>query len=267
MSTSVTGDLQSCEDLSQNVVQGITTMIPLYEKMDACLTSSKVECDVRLNDRITLEEVVSAHMRNLSIAGMIEENACFSKLDALRNQCQSVADHSNMSEFTDVSLHRAKSDMLELRLSEFTDADDVVIDDVDEVKIFVVSPDANSLLFRIIACSLLALCLGTVWVLLVAIYSENYFEVIDNDERAIQCQSQNYANLITNWLVQDLINTVGRSKQLLTSGATTIDFSGSAVSGTFVATLMSMMNTSNPVVGVYGSAFAIWKAQVWNATL
>ena len=265
----MTGDLQSCEDLSQNVVQGITTMIPLYEKMDACLTSSKVHCDVRLNDRITLEEVVSAHMRNLSIAGMIEENAWFFKLDALRNQCHSAVDHSNMSEFTDASLHRAKSDMLELShavLSEFTDANDVVIDDVDEVKAFVVSPDTNSFLFRIIACSLLALCLGTVWVLLVTIYSENYFEVIDNDERAIQCQSQNYANLITNWLVQGLINTVGRSKQLLTSGVTTIDFSGSAVSGTFVATLMSMMNTSNPVVGVYGSAFAIWKAQVWNAT-
>ena len=263
----MTGDLQSCEDLSQNVVQGITTMIPLYEKMDACLTSSKVDCDVRLNDRITLEEVVNAHMRNLSIVGMIEENAWFSKLDALRNRCQLVADQSNMSEFTDVSLHRAKSDMLvDVVLSEFTDANDVVIDDVDEVKALVVSPDTDSFLFRIIACSLLTLCLGTVWVLLVAIYSETYFEVIDNDERAIQCQSQNYANLITNWLVQDLFNTVGRAKQLLTSGSTTIDFSGSAVSGTFGATLMSMMNTSSPVVGVYGSAFAIWKAQVCNAT-
>ena len=289
------GDMEGCEGLAESVVEANTTMIPLYEKIEITMESSKVDSGVpdRMDDRlwgelracatsllstdaedealhrslvsygkswnvakasgnsyrVTLAGVVNALMQNVDTVVIVETNPWLSQLDRLTDQHMYTPFCSPLAARADAPLQQ---DL----------ANDVVIDSLsDEVQAFETVSNANSLCYRLVSCTMLALCLGVVWVLVVVLSSKTYFDVINNDARAIQCQCQNYAQLITKWLVQDLMNTVGRSRQLLALNSTTVDFSGSMLSGTFAAAVMSMMNTSNPVVGVYGNLFTTWKVQ------
>ena len=245
------GDLEGCEGLGESVIEANTAMIPLYRRIERVMDSSKFDAPGRTlagADRRTLAEVVNAKLQHINTVETIETNPWLSQLDRLTDRYKYTANHSNLSACADAILQQ---DQLMQK--------DVDTLKSDEVQVFHPVPDADSLTYRIISCVMLTLCLGVVWVVLAVLSSNSYFEVINNDERAIQCQSQNYAQLITNWLVQELINTVGRGRQLLALDSTTVDFSGSTLSGTFAAAVMSMMNTSNPVVGVYGSLFATWK--------
>ena len=295
----VVGDLEGCEGLAESVIEANTAMIPLYEKIEGVMDSSNVDCSLpdgtssrlwgelrasvmptlstdveavnrvytdvdhawnswklakstRINKlgksyRVSLAEMVNAYVQDADTIEIIETHPWLSQLDRLTDQHMYTPFCSPLAARADVPLQQDH-------------ANDVVIDSLsDEVQVFETVSDANSLCYRLVSCTMLALCLGVVWVLVVVLSSKTYFNVINNDERAIQCQCQNYAQLITKWLVQDLMNTVGRSRQLLALNSTTVDFSGSMLSGTFAAAVISMMNTSNPVVGVYGSLFATWK--------
>jgi len=295
MNMPVAGDLEGCEDLAESVIEANTAMTPLYQKIEGVMDSSKLNCgapdrnhtalwtELRASTaplslgtavdsckhariescgnscRITLAEVVNVHVRNIDTIQTIESNPWLSQLDRLTEQYKYPANHSNLWA---TPVQQDHDDNVESMSGEMQVSDAVPKHyHADSLALSDSASQPRCAFYRIISCTILALGLCVVWVLVAVISSESYFEVINNDERAIQCQSQNYAQLITNWLVQDLINTVGRSRQLLASGSTTVDFSGSTMSGPFAAAIMSMMNTRNPVVGVYGNLFTTWKAQ------
>ena len=48
------GDMKGCEGLAEIVVEANTAMIPLYEKIEVTMDSSKVDCGVpdRTNDKL-----------------------------------------------------------------------------------------------------------------------------------------------------------------------------------------------------------------------
>ena len=74
------------------------------------------------------------------------------------------------------------------------------------------------------------------------------YEVIDVDKQLILCQNQNFAQVVTEWIVQDLIDTVQRSAQLVAAGSATTDFSSSQIGGTFPAVMMGIMNSGDGTV-------------------
>ena len=70
------------------------------------------------------------------------------------------------------------------------------------------------------------------------------YEVINVDKQLILCQNQNFAQVVTEWIVQDLIDTVRRSAQLAAAGSVaTTDFTTSQIGGSFPAVMMGIMNS------------------------
>jgi len=65
-----------------------------------------------------------------------------------------------------------------------------------------------------------------------------YFDLIHNDKRALQCQSQSYTQLTTEWLVADQKASVNRVSNLLATGTATVSFSGAQIEGSFPGLLM-----------------------------
>jgi hypothetical protein len=86
--------------------------------------------------------------------------------------------------------------------------------------------------------------------IVVAFYvRDRAYEVINNDKKLILCQNQNFAQVVTEWIVQDLIDTVQRSAQLVGGGTATTDFSSAQIGGSFPAVVMGIMNAGAPFVG------------------
>ena len=74
------------------------------------------------------------------------------------------------------------------------------------------------------------------------------YEVINVDKQLILCQNQNFAQVVTEWVVQDLLDTVQRSAQLVAAGSATTYFSSSQIGGTFPAVMMGVMNSGDGTV-------------------
>ena len=270
----VAGDLVGCEDLAVHVVEVNTCMLPLYEGIEAVL-ASKVSQDTNWTRQASLAEVVNSHLKSVDAVEIVNENPWLSQLGAFKEPSPVVFDHtsavfdlSNMASTTswhpndiEHGIEHGKSDVgVEpvdggIEHDKFEQSSHGI--EIPEH----ITPNEDSSMFQICACSALVLCLVTVWVVLATISSTSYFDVVKHDMAAGQCQSQNYLQLVTSWLVRDLLSNVGRSKQLLVTTSTTAGFSGRALSGTFAEAIMSMMNASNPVVGRHGSLFTAWKQQ------
>ena len=71
------------------------------------------------------------------------------------------------------------------------------------------------------------------------------YEVINNDKQLILCQNQNFAQVVTEWIVQDLIDTVQRTAQLVAGGIAAADFSSAQIGGSFPAAVMGIMNAGD----------------------
>ena len=59
------------------------------------------------------------------------------------------------------------------------------------------------------------------------------------------CQTQNFVNIVSHSIIEDLLNAVARSVHLVSTNSTIADFSGSAVEGSFPASAMGFMNSGN----------------------
>ena len=89
--------------------------------------------------------------------------------------------------------------------------------------------------------------------MIVAFYTRHQaYEIINEDKRLILCQNQNFAQVVTEWMVQDLIDTVQRSAELVAAGAATADFSSSQIGGSFPAVMMGVMNSGD------GTVLCVW---------
>ena len=72
------------------------------------------------------------------------------------------------------------------------------------------------------------------------------YKIINEDKQLILCQNQNFAQVVTEWIVQDLLDTVQRNWNLVQSGAAVADFSGTTISGTLPAVFMGLTASGTP---------------------
>ena len=101
--------------------------------------------------------------------------------------------------------------------------------------------------------------------LLVGSASWNFtFQVIDKDKCQTVCQAQSHTLLVTDYLLQDLYNTVQRTAMLVSTNDATflIDNQQLQVGGTYPAVLLGLMSSNIPFVGAHGSLFTIWQVKV-----
>ena len=83
--------------------------------------------------------------------------------------------------------------------------------------------------------------------MIVAFYvRDRAYKIINEDKQLILCQNQNFAQVVTEWIVQDLLDTVQRNWNLVQSGAAVADFSGTTISGTLPAVFMGLTASGTP---------------------
>ena len=83
--------------------------------------------------------------------------------------------------------------------------------------------------------------------MIVAFYvRDRAYKIINEDKQLILCQNQNFAQFVTEWIMQDLIDTVQRNWKLVQSGAAMADFSGTTISGTLPAVFMGLTASGTP---------------------
>jgi hypothetical protein len=103
--------------------------------------------------------------------------------------------------------------------------------------------------------------LAVVMFMFMAFYVPNRaYEVINVDKKCIVCQNQNFAQVVTNWIVEDLLGAVQRNCNLVQAGIAVANFSGTQIDGTLPALYMGLMSSDMPFVGSDGSIFAVWRA-------
>ena len=89
--------------------------------------------------------------------------------------------------------------------------------------------------------------------------------VMDNDKMLVECQSHNFVALIGRSLIKDLLDSVSRSANLVSTNSASTTFSGSTLQGSYPASIMGIMASGMPFVGNASSMFTIW--QVLNSLL